>query len=143
MDGPFAAPATDHRGLEVLSFAVCLDRLRRTPVGRIGFVSAGEVVILPVNHAVVGESVVFRTQAGSKMDVAVASGNVAFEVDGWDDGTQTGWSVLVKGTAEVVYDAEDTARYDRLRLRTWADQAGSGQWVRIRPVEITGRDIGI
>ena len=142
MNGSAAAPATDHRGLDVLSFHECLDRLRRTHVGRLGFISSGEVVILPVNHGMVDDSVVFRTKAGSKMDVAVASGNVAYEIDGWDDSTRTGWSVLVKGTAEVVYDAEETARYERLRLRSWADPAGTGQWIRIRPVEITGREIG-
>lgn len=142
MNGPTTAPATDHRGLDVLSFDECLDRLRRTHVGRLGFVSAGESVILPVNHGMVGDHVVFRTMPGSKMDVAVAAGNVAYEIDGWDDRTQTGWSVLVKGTAEVVYDSEETARYDLLRLRSWADPAGLGQWVRIRPLEITGREIG-
>ena len=142
MNGPATAPATDHRGLDVLSFDDCLDRLRRTHLGRIAFVSAGESVILPVNHALDGDMVVFRTKPGSKMDIAVASGNVAYEIDGYDDTLQTGWSVLVKGTAEVVYEATETARYDGLGLRSWADPAATGQWVRIRPVEVTGREIG-
>lgn len=141
MNGPATAPATDHRGLDVLGFDDCLDRLRRTHLGRIAFVSAGEAVILPVNHALDGDMVVFRTKPGSKMDVAVASGNVAYEIDGYDDTTQRGWSVLVKGTAEMVYEPTETARYDSLGLRSWADPAATGQWVRIRPVEVTGREI--
>ncbi len=141
MNGPVATPPTDHRGLNVLGFDECLDRLRRTPIGRLGFVSAGESVILPVNHALDGDFVVFRSRPGSKLDVAVTSGNVAYEIDGYDDSTRTGWSVLVKGTAEVVYDRAETARYSHLGLHSWADREGSGQWVRIRPLEITGREI--
>lgn len=143
MAGPGAGvEGTDRRGLQVLDFEECLARLRRTPVGRLSFVSDGESVILPVNHAVDGTTVVFRTQHGSKMEVATKAGNVAFEVDGWDGAAGTGWSVLVKGTAELVYDEADTQRYEALGLRSWAEPSGGGQWVRIRPVEVSGRALG-
>jgi uncharacterized protein len=133
--------ATDRRGLRVLDAEECLHRLRETPVGRLGFVSAGESVILPVNHAVDGSTVVFRTAPGSKMDVAVAAGNVVYEIDSFDPATRTGWSVVVKGTAEMVYDQRHTDRYEQLGLRSWADPRGRGQWVRIRATEISGREL--
>ena len=55
---------TDHAGLEVLPSDTCLELLAAVPVGRIGFFAGGELVILPVNHLVDGQDVVFRTAAG-------------------------------------------------------------------------------
>ncbi len=131
---------TDHRGLRVLGFEDCLQRLRTTKVGRLAFVSEGEPVLFPVNHAVDGVDVVFRTSWGSKLQVAEASGTVAFEVDGFDVLGQSGWSVLVKGTAELVDETVDIDRYDQLGLPSSAALEGIF-WVRVRPIEITGREI--
>lgn len=143
MTGPRAAESgTDRLGLRVLDLDECVERLTRTPVGRIAFVSSGDLVVFPVNHAVDGMSVVFRTRFGSKMEVATSAGHVAFEVDGYDPAAETGWSVVLKGRAELVYDEADTRRYDDLGLRSWADPEGRGQWVRIRPDEVSGRELG-
>jgi hypothetical protein len=132
---------TDHRGQRVLGFEECLERLRAAPLGRLAFVTAGEPVVFPVNHAVDGVDVIFRTSWGSKLQVAETSGTVAFEVDGYDSPSESGWSVVLKGTAQLVYESVDTDRYDQLELRSWADPEGRGFWVRIRPVEITGREV--
>jgi hypothetical protein len=134
-------PPIDHRGLRVLGFEECLERLRAAPVGRLAFVHTGEPVVFPVNHAVDGVDVVFRTSWGSKLQVAEDSGVVAYEVDGYDSRSESGWSVVVKGRAQLVYESADTDRYDQLGLRSWADPEGRGFWVRIRPVEITGREV--
>jgi uncharacterized protein len=131
----------DRRGLRVLDLDECLRRLERTPVGRLGFTSAGEQVILPMNHAVDGSSIVFRTMLGSKMEAAVAARTVAYEIDAFDPVAETGWSVVVKGTAEAVSDAADIDRYDALGLRSWADPDRLGRWIRVRPAEISGREI--
>jgi uncharacterized protein len=104
-------------------------------------VDTGEPVMFPVNHAIDGVDVVFRTSWGSKLEVAESSGVVAYEVDGYDSLSESGWSVVVKGTAQLVYETVDTDRYDQLGLRSWADIKGLGFWVRIRPVEITGREV--
>jgi uncharacterized protein len=133
--------STDHRGLLVLSLEECLERLRTTSVGRLAFVNAGEPVVFPVNHAVDGVDVVFRTSWGSKFEVAETSGTVAYEVDGYDTLSKSGWSVVVKGTAQLVYESANTDRYDTLGLRSWADLEGLSFWVRIRPIEITGREV--
>ena len=76
--------ATDRRGLRVLGFEECLQRLHDAPVGRVGFLRDGEVAILPVNHVVDGMDVAFRTSWGSKLQTAADAGRVAFEVDGHD-----------------------------------------------------------
>jgi hypothetical protein len=136
-----AKSPTDHRGLRVLGLDECLERLRSAPLGRVAFVDTGEPVVFPVNHAIDGVDVVFRTSWGSKLEVAESSGVVAYEVDGYDSRNESGWSVVVKGTAQLVYETVDTDRYDQLGLRSWADIKGLGFWVRIRPVEITGREV--
>jgi uncharacterized protein len=132
---------TDHRGLAVLGLHDCLARLRSTPVGRFAFVVQGAPVVLPVNHGLDGTTVVFRTTWGSKLQIAQAAERVAFEADGFDAATRTGWSVLVQGTAEAVYEEADIERYTRLGVRTWAGDDQDTVWVRVRPDEISGREL--
>lgn len=127
----------DHQGLEVLDTAECWELLGRTPVGRVAFVEEGELTILPVNHAVVGHRVVFRTLKGSLLHEALMKEPVAFQVDEFDPATRTGWSVLIRGVADVVED-DDLADVD---LHPWADAVGRDDWVQVQAEEITGRRI--
>jgi uncharacterized protein len=131
----------DHRGLVVLTLEECLGRLRSAPVGRIAFVQDGAPVVLPVNHAVDGTTVVFRTTWGSKLDVARSAGAAAFEVDGFDPTTRTGWSVLVRGTVSAVYERNDVERYEALVPPAWVGIDLDPVWVALRADEITGREI--
>lgn len=131
--------ALDHAGLEVLDLETCLDLLDSVPVGRVAFVQAGDVTILPVNHRRDGRTVVFRSALGSKLDAAVRVARVSFEVDQYDEAAETGWSVLVVGSADIVIDEEDRARLDTMGLRPWPDAEARPHWIRIRPDEISGR----
>ena len=72
---------TDRAGLEVLPFEECLRLLASVPVGRVGFVAEGEVVMLPVNHLVDGTDVGFCTAFGSKLAAAEGQKVAAFEAD--------------------------------------------------------------
>jgi uncharacterized protein len=134
---------TDHAGLEALPLADCLGLLASVPVGRIGFLADGEVVILPVNHAVDGQDVVFRTAAGSKLSAAEGQDLVAFEADDYNPQTHSGWSVVVNGRAEMVYDDTEIQRLSRLGLHPWATGLDRPFWVRIRPTTVTGRQIAV
>jgi uncharacterized protein len=131
----------DHRGLVVLTLRECLARLRSTPVGRFAFVMQGAPVVLPVNHGLDGTTVVFRTTWGSELQIAQATERVAFEADGFDTATGTGWSALVQGTAEAVYEDADVERYAGLGIRSWAGTDRDTVWVRLRPDEISGREL--
>ena len=131
----------DHRGLRVLTLDECVRYLRQTLVGRIAFLHEGEPVIFPINYAVDGLDVVFRSTWGSKLEHAQHAGTVAFEVDGSDDEQHLGWSVLVNGVADVVYDEDESDRLDRLDLRGWARTTEPTFWVRIRAEQVTGRSI--
>ncbi len=108
-------------------------------VGRLAFVSQGDPVILPVNHGLDGESVVFRTANGSKLLASDSELPVAFEVDGYDADRRSGWSVMIRGVAVTVTDPADVARLNLLGVWPWADLIERTNWVRIRTYSVTGR----
>lgn len=138
-----AMPAhpVDRGGLEILPLDACLRLMASVPVGRIGFYADGEVVMLPVNHVIDGQDVVFRTARGSKLSAAEGQALVAFEADDYDPQTRTGWSVLVNGHAEAVYDDQDIRRLSRLGVCPWPAATDRRHWIRIRPAAVTGRRI--
>lgn len=130
---------TDHAGLEILPFDECLRLLASVPVGRIGFFADGEVVLLPVNHVIDGQDPVFRTAHGSKLSAAEGQNLAAFEADHYDEQTRTGWSVLVIGRAEVVYDEAEVQRLNRRGLHPWVTAVERPFWIRIRATSVSGR----
>ena len=130
---------TDRNGLEVLGLQECLALVASQPVGRIAFVHGGEPAVLPVNHVVVDGAIGFRTTPGSKLDHAIMRRPVAFEVDAVDPETRTGWSVLVRGVADLV---EDTRAFDAAGDPVpvpWSAHAEGGVWMTIHAEEVSGR----
>ena len=136
---PDMAGLAEYAGLETLPTDVCLRLLESVPVGRVSFSIGGEVVTLPVNHAVDGQEVVFRTDRGSKLSASYRQDLVAFEADEYDPETRTGWSVLIKGRAEVIREDSEIQRLRHLGLHPWVTAAEHPFWIRIRPTSITGR----
>lgn len=130
----------DRNQLEVLDLAECLDLLASEQVGRIAYVERGRPVIIPVNHVMLGSTVALRTAAGGKLDTAIMGRPVAFEVDGHDLTTRTGWSVVVQGTTDVVEDESRLAWLGTQDLRPWADLTDA-VWISIRADEVSGRRI--
>lgn len=129
---------TDRHGLEVIGLDECLELLASRPYGRLAYLDAGSPSIVPVNHLVDGSTVVLRSLDGGKLGAAIFERPVAFELDDLDLTTRTGWSVVVRGRAEVVEDAE-AVEYDRW-LDSWAVQDGARTtWVRIIADEVSGR----
>jgi nitroimidazol reductase NimA-like FMN-containing flavoprotein (pyridoxamine 5'-phosphate oxidase superfamily) len=132
---------TDRQGLEVLDPETCLKLLDLSPVGRIAFVDAGEPVILPVNHVRIGHGIAFRSAPGATLNAAQRRATMAFEVDGYDETTRTGWSVLVRGTADLETDDDQVAILEDQDLHPWADTTERPNWVRLHASEISGRRI--
>jgi uncharacterized protein len=132
---------TDRSGLEVLSFDECLQLLAAVPVGRVGLVADGEIAVLPVNHVLDGQDPVFLTGRGSKLSAAEQQNVAAFEADYFDEQTRTGWSVLVTGHAEVIYEEAEIDRLSRYGLHPWPSAAQHPVWMRIRAISVTGRRI--
>lgn len=131
----------DRGGLEVLDYAECTHLLEQQYVGRVAFVHAGEPLVLPVNYHWHRNSVVFRTAVGQKLDAAGRGSPVAFEIDGWDDTYQKGWSVLVRGFMEEVEDPEELRELASVPLTPWARSVERPYWVRIVASEVSGRRI--
>lgn len=114
----------------------CWGYLASQEVGRFVTAVDNKPEVFPVNFVVDGESVVFRTAEGSKLWNLLTNDNIAFQVDGWDD--EGGWSVVLHGSAEVVNDEEDLARFAKSPLRPWIPTS-KPIWVRLSPGDLTGR----
>lgn len=130
------------RALQDLTKEACFDLLSQEVIGRLVYVDDHGPVAIPVNYALDGESIVFRTEAGSK--APALQGHVAFEVDQIDHAEQAGWSVLVRGTCHEVDLELVPALLKRITdhfPRPWA--AGQHNfWVSLTPESVTGRRLG-
>ena len=128
-----------HSGLEIVPRKECLRLLGGQKVGRLGFLVGDQPMILPVNYAVQGGVVVFRTGEGSKLDAAIGT-KVAFEVDDIDVSAGSGWSVVVQGVAEDITDSDDWFVESLRQVSTWRPSAAH-HYVRITLGVISGRRV--
>jgi nitroimidazol reductase NimA-like FMN-containing flavoprotein (pyridoxamine 5'-phosphate oxidase superfamily) len=129
--------------LEKLGESECYNLLATETVGRVGLLVQGRPEVLPVNYALDGTTVLFRTAEGSVLNDASLC-VVAFETDWVDEASHAGWSVMVQGVAQDIGDAIDATseRLRRLSLITWAP--GTRQrWFRIDADKVTGRRIRV
>ena len=125
--------------LGILDEATCIELLESTPIGRIGFSTEDELLVLPVNFKWYENSIVFRTLEGQKLAAAAEHQHVCFEVDRWDPDRRTGWSVVVQGVAREVTNWAEDVRLDQIGLFPWAKAEWRPIWVRIDPTMISGR----
>lgn len=137
------ASIPDTSALHELTLDECERLLTSVPIGRLGFVFAGQPVILPVNFVWVDGEILFQTFGGQKFGSAQAHQRVAFEIDDWDRELRTGWSVLVKGRAEPVIEWKRARAADAMGHEPWTDSELVEPWVRIVPHEVTGRRVGV
>jgi nitroimidazol reductase NimA-like FMN-containing flavoprotein (pyridoxamine 5'-phosphate oxidase superfamily) len=128
-------------GLAVIDPDTCRALLAGEEIGRLALVVGRAPAIFPLNYALDGDAVVFRTAPGTKLDHA-ERGPVAFEVDGLDREQRTGWSVVVHGRLEEVtqFDAATLARVSALALYPWAEGV-KDHWLRLVPSHISGRRV--
>ena len=127
-------------GLEILDDAESMRLLASADVGRIGLTINALPAIFPVNFRVIDGSIVFRSAPGSKLRAAAHGAIVAFEADEHDPDSQTGWSVLVVGPAEIVHDMEVSVDATYAGLVPYAD-GPRPTLVRVTPTFVSGRRI--
>lgn len=129
--------------LEQLAVPECWDLLSTAVVGRVGLVVDELPEVLPVNYALDGETVLFRTAEGTLLNQAALQ-VVAFEVDHVEERTHEGWSVLVQGFARDIGDAvnPNSERIRQLSLVAWAPGARP-RWFQVRPDKVTGRRLRV
>jgi nitroimidazol reductase NimA-like FMN-containing flavoprotein (pyridoxamine 5'-phosphate oxidase superfamily) len=129
-----------HSGVEVIERSECLMLLQSRFVGRLALVEGGQPQIYPVNYAMDGDHVIFRTGDGTKFATSMRGGAVSFEVDEVDQHTRTGWSVVVSGWARVINDLVRIERLAEVELEPWSGPL-SHHWVAVNPERITGRRV--
>ncbi|MFF9088565.1 helix-turn-helix domain-containing protein [Streptomyces sp. NPDC014991] len=120
----------------------CRRLLSTHGVGRIAVSTEAAPLVVPVNYSVVDDAVVLRTQPGT-VSLQAPGREVAFEVDRVDDALSQGWSVVVRGPAEVVTDPDGVRR---LAERAYSTPWAGGErdvWVRIGISAVTGRRIDV
>jgi uncharacterized protein len=125
-----------------LTRSECFRLLASQHLGRVVLVDQLGPAAFPVNYVVDGHTVLFRTDEGSKLDAALRGAGVAFQIDGVDEASHTGWSVLVRAEAVEVIDSDDLARVCELPLYPWAPGAKT-HYVRLLPAMLTGRRIAV
>jgi len=141
------APPGHHRpaGLRAISKlmpAECRRLIASGGVGRIAFGTLTGPVVLPVNFAVLDDTIVIRTAEGTIID-GHADEQVALEVDHIDEALCQGWSVLVRGPAHRVAHPAELRRLQE-DATVWPWPGGEREvYVRIVPTQITGRRIEI
>jgi len=122
--------------LRHLPDAVIAERLRAARLARIGYVDAGQPVILPVNVVVDGNlRITYRTTADGPL-AALDGQRVAVEIDGVDGETRSGWSILVLGVAHDVSTSPAAAE----GIDSWAPGHRT-RTITVVPRTINGRVI--
>ena len=128
------------RAVSKLMGAECRRLIAPGGVGRIAFGSLSGPVVVPVNFAVLADTIVVRTAEGTVID-GHAGEQVALEVDHIDEALCLGWSVLVRGPAHRVASPAELRRLQE-DAAVWPWPGGEREvYVRIVPREITGRRI--
>jgi uncharacterized protein len=133
---------THQKQMDELSTEECMQLLGSHTFGRLAFMDHVGVLpmIVPVNYVFHADQINFRTGAGSKLSTALRGEPVAFEVDGLDVADKTGWSVVVRGHAQVVTDTSELAALWETPLQPWAP-GPKPSYVRIEQRRISGRRI--
>ena len=114
--------------------------LREQVVGRLVYQDKLGLAAVPVNYAVAGNAIVFRSEAGSKVR-GLHERDIAFQVDHIDTVSHSGWSVLLRGAAEVVgFErlSELIRQIDDVVPQPWK-KGIHNIWVVITPKVVSGR----
>ena len=130
----------DPRALVVLTEGECYRLLAGDTFGRVVFTRRAMPAIVPVNYLLDGRDILLRTDPKSQLGRAIDATIVAFEVDGIDRSSHTGWSVVVVGTAHALEDDAGPREIRTVEPDPWAPGART-LLVRITPGAVTGRKL--
>ena len=123
-----------------LSEDECKQLLAEHTAGRVGFMAPDGPQILPVTYQYRNGSVIFRTSPVGALAGLVRRTSVAFEIDGIDEQSKSGWSVLVLGFAEAMaHNYLLTSAWETGPV-PWADGIRN-LFIEIKPRKISGRAV--
>jgi uncharacterized protein len=101
-------------------------------------ISGDKPEIFPVNYVPNYGTVIFRTGQGTKVDAVLSSTMIALEADGLNTYGTIAWSVVIKGTAEVVSNNEEIQEAAEAGLAPW-ESGVKDHLIRVTPTELSGR----
>ena len=120
----------------------CERLLRANIVGRVAVSTPVGPHIVPVNYAVVDDTIVIRTSALSLLGTHGRDSMLAFEVDHVDHERHVGWSVVARGRAWAETDPVQVALIrEGWPPRPWAT-GNRRLYLRMRWESLTGRALG-
>jgi uncharacterized protein len=128
--------ASIHGPTGEINAELCWKAIEAAAVGRLAVVLDDKIHIFPLNYAVDGTKIYFRTAPGSKLIALKEPAQVALEIDAFDD--VAAYSVVVKGRAIRVDSPAEVAAAEALQLEAWIPTLKL-RWVRLSPMEVTGR----
>ena len=126
-------------GIEVLSRSNCLQLLGQAQIGRIALSMGALPVVMPVNFAVFDGDILIWIARDTKLDRAASGAVVAFEIDGIEPGTQSGWSVLIQGMAQEITDEDEVRGARAVLLGPWVGP--DDHYLRVSANRVSGSRI--
>jgi len=131
------------RELAIVSEEECYALVSGVNVGRLLYVDDIGPIGVPVNYALSGRDIIFRSEGGTKK-AAMEQPLVGFEIDHISDDRHSGWSVILRGHLDEV-DMDDVPALIRSMEghfpAPWAVGVHN-QWMRLTPTVVTGRKLG-
>ncbi len=119
-----------------LSEAESWNLLSGVSLGRLVTTVSGWTEIFPINFVVQHNTLLFRTAEGTKLLTSVLNSHVVFEAD--DHNVAQGWSVVVRGTAQLLHTSAEIDGARRAGLYPWI-ATEKLRFVRITPDTLSGR----
>jgi len=105
-------------------------------LGRLITSVGGQPEVFPVNFVTQDQTILLRTAEGTKLSSVVLNRDVVFEADQHD--SAEGWSVIVKGRANLLDTRAEIEEAEQADLRPWIPTLKL-RFVRVVPREISGR----
>jgi len=117
----------------------CRELVSQHLIGRVAWCHPTDgPTVLPVNYRFDGRHIVFRTSPHTDLARHFSQGRAAFQIDEFDEYTQSGWSVMARGKADLV-PWDEVPEPDQ-RPSPWV--AGSRDvYIRIAVERLTGRRV--
>lgn len=122
--------------VRILDLNECWELLDAARFARLGTADRERVDVTPLNIIAHRRHLYFRSAKGSKLTTLQINPHVAVEIDKVEGGTA--YSVMVRGTARILTDPQETDMVDSLPLRPWL-HTEKLEYVEIVPDYITGR----
>lgn len=131
--------------LTELDVADCWRLVENQVVGRLVWNGRDGLTAVPVNYVARDGVVLVRTTAYSGITRECDDSLVAFEIDSFDPSERTGWSVLLRGRAELAF-ADSGAGLDAgddpgEEVEPWPTDPRPIH-LRLEPTTVTGRWLG-